>query len=81
MKPTYENLGWAITPVSVAWIALMLTETNANLVILSGFIATVIQDAYSIAYPAWYKSFRVIFSSCAVFSLSTCLLLFHDAMK
>lgn len=80
MKPSFKTLGWAVTPVSLAWFALLSSQVNGTLTIIGGFLACIFQDAYSDEYPSWYKSFRVIFSSCAVLSLTVNLLKFHSYM-
>ncbi len=81
MKPSFQTLGWAVTPCSVAWIALLLSQTNGSLLIIGTYLACIIQDAYATEYPPWYKSFRTIFASSAVFSLGANLLIFGSFMK
>ncbi|XP_045033470.1 transmembrane protein 69 isoform X2 [Daphnia magna] len=81
LKPSFQTLGWAITPVSVAWLALLTSSTIGSLMIIGTFLACIFQDAYSVEYPAWYKSFRIIFSSFAVLSLGANLLMYHSVMN
>ena len=73
-------MGLAVLPASVCWIAQLVSAFNANLIILGGFLMCIVQDSYSLAYPPWYKSFRIIFSSAAVFSFVSNILLFHSFM-
>ncbi|XP_057374954.1 transmembrane protein 69-like [Daphnia carinata] len=81
LKPSFHTLGWAVTPVSVAWLALLTSSYNGSLMIIGTFLACIFQDAYSAEYPAWYKSFRIIFSSFAVLSLGANLLMYHSIMN
>lgn len=80
LKPTYLTMGWAVTPASIAWIAMLVSQTKGTMIIVGGFTACIIQDSYSTEYPVWYKSFRIIFSSLAVLSLTANLVMFHSQM-
>ena len=81
LKPTFKTMGWAVTPSIVGWISLLIPQIAGNQVLFISFLMCILQDVYSSAYPAWYKSFRLIFSTTAVLSLGMGLLLFHHKMQ
>ena len=56
LQPTWTDMSIAVTPSCVAWFALLVSQRNASLILIGGFLMTLVQDVYSSIYSPWYVS-------------------------
>ncbi|XP_014271675.1 transmembrane protein 69 [Halyomorpha halys] len=76
---TWESLGWAVIPQSIAWISLMMPQTLGFIMISGGLLVSGYCDLTMMKYPNWYRAMRLSLTIPAVISLllTGLMCLFH----
>ncbi|XP_038067804.1 transmembrane protein 69-like [Patiria miniata] len=67
--PTWSMLGYSVMPSLVAWLGLLMPLQASQICIMSGLLLAWAADISVKAYPAWFRSLRLILSLFALLSL------------
>ncbi|CAH1404682.1 unnamed protein product [Nezara viridula] len=76
---TWETLGWAVIPQTVAWISLLMPQTLGFIMVSGGLLLSAFCDLTMMNYPNWFRAMRLILTIPAVIGLliTGLMCLFH----
>lgn len=76
---TWESLGLAVLPQTIAWIGLMMPQTLGFIVVTGGLLASAYCDLTLMKYPNWFRAMRLFLTIPAAISLllAALMCIFH----